>query len=161
MIANSVMRAAGYPAFTRNIAPQKSCGSLDGLQLGAAGLFETFCNKRGGRFDIQDASGRPLTNQLNLSPQDKRTIFESFFDMSRVERICGAHGLGFRERITFVDQWTVRLTGRVIDHGASRSGYPVVSAYDERKKTSRANANPWVDKYVASGLNVQQDGQGG
>ncbi|KAI8347457.1 hypothetical protein B0O80DRAFT_465736 [Mortierella sp. GBAus27b] len=161
MIANSVMRAAGYPAFTRNIAPQKSCGSLDGLQLGAAGLFETFCNKRGGRFDIQDASGRPLTSQLNLSPQDKRTIFESFFDMSKVERICGAHGLGFRERITFVDQWTVRLTGRVIDHGASRSGYPVVSAYDERKKTSRANANPWVDKYMASGLNVQQDGQGG
>jgi hypothetical protein len=100
LIANSVLRAAGYPAFTRQICPQKSSGSLDGLHLGAVGLFETFCSKKEGQFDVQDADGKPLTNYMNLqsSPRNKRTIFESFFNMSKVESICGNHGLLFRER---------------------------------------------------------------
>ncbi|KAF9984018.1 hypothetical protein BGZ65_001108, partial [Modicella reniformis] len=51
LITNSVLRAAGYPAFTRRISPQASLGSLNGLQLGAVGIYETFCSRNERQFD--------------------------------------------------------------------------------------------------------------
>ncbi|KAF9987217.1 hypothetical protein BGZ65_004674 [Modicella reniformis] len=148
LITNNVLRAAGYTAFTRRISPQ----------LGAVGIYETFCSRNERQFDVQDASGQPLTNYLTLqsSPSNKRTLFESFFDMKKVESICYDHGLLFRNRITYVDEWTVRLTGRVIANGEDRRGYPVVSKYDKRRKTFRPRASPWVDKYIASGLTEEE-----
>jgi hypothetical protein len=100
LIANSVLRAAGYPQFTRRITPQTSSASLHGLQLGAVGLYETFCSKAGRQFDVQDASKNPLTNYLTLqsSTENKKAIFESFFDMRKVEKVCSDHGLTFRDR---------------------------------------------------------------
>ncbi|KAI8361692.1 hypothetical protein B0O80DRAFT_165575 [Mortierella sp. GBAus27b] len=158
LIANSVLRAAGYPEFTRRNAPQTSSASLHGLQLGAVGLYEAFCGRGERQFDVQDASKNPLTNYITLqsSPENKRAIFESFFNMRKVEKVCSDHGLTFRDRITYVDEWTIRLTGSVVAHGANRSGYPVVSAYDERKKRFQEQADTWVDKFIDSGLNAEK-----
>lgn len=99
LIANSVLRAAGYPEFTRRNAPQTSSASLHGLQLGAVGLYEAFCGRGERQFDVQDASKNPLTNYITLqsSPENKRAIFESFFNMRKVEKVCSDHGLTFRE----------------------------------------------------------------
>ncbi|KAG0199494.1 hypothetical protein BGX31_004276, partial [Mortierella sp. GBA43] len=76
--------------------------------------------------------------------------------MRKVEKVCSDHGLTFRDRITYVDEWTIRLTGSVVAHGANRSGYPVVSAYDERKKRFQEQADTWVDKFIDSGLNAEK-----
>lgn len=100
IIANSVLRAAGYPHFTQRVAPQPSTGSLHALQLGAVGIYETFCGKGERQFDVQDSTGEPLTNSVRIqsSLPNKRTMFASFFDMQKVEKICGDHGLEFRDR---------------------------------------------------------------
>jgi hypothetical protein len=60
------------------------------------------------------------------------------------------------DRITYVDEWTIRLTGRVVAHGVNRSGYPVVSAYDERRKRVQAQGNTWIHKFIDSGLNAEK-----
>jgi len=100
LIANHVLRATGYTDFTRRISPQASSASLHGLQLGAVGLFETLCSKNEGRFDVHDKRGQKLTNYMTIqsSPENKRVMFESFFDMDKVESICNDHGLKFRNR---------------------------------------------------------------
>ncbi|KAK3815084.1 MAG: hypothetical protein J3Q66DRAFT_343783 [Benniella sp.] len=163
MIANSVLRAAGYSHFTQKVSPQLSTASLHGLQLGAVGVYETLCSRNKRQFDVRDSNGELITNYLTVqsSTANKRTMFASFLDMTKVNKICGEHGLIFRDRITFVDEWTVRLTGRVIPNGKEnngniRNGHPVVSRYDERKKGLQARTNVWVDRFLDSGMTKAQ-----
>ncbi|KAF9943511.1 hypothetical protein BGZ70_005852, partial [Mortierella alpina] len=55
--------------------------------------------------------------------------------------------------LTFVDRYTVRLTGIVIPHSPSRKGYPSRSMYDERTKKKRQSAKThWRSQFLESGL---------
>lgn len=65
----------------------------------------------------------------------------------------GYHFISF-VRITYVDEWTIRLTGQVIPNGKSRTGHPFNSQYNERKKARKnsSHVDPWSEKFIASGL---------
>ena len=99
MVANKILRAAGYPGFMRRIAPQIACGSLHGLHLGAAGFYEALASSTG-IFDIRGADGRVITNisTTTTPPANKGAVVGSFLDIGTVETICKSHGLKFENR---------------------------------------------------------------
>ena len=99
LIANAILQAAGYHEFTRRITPQISASGLQALQLGAVGMYEVFCAATPGHFDVNDAQGSPLTAYQDVYKSDnKRAVFEQFFNMAHVDSFCRSHGLEFAMR---------------------------------------------------------------
>ncbi|KAG0203851.1 hypothetical protein BGX28_004021 [Mortierella sp. GBA30] len=62
IIANAVLRGAGYPATTRHISPQVPPSSSHALLLNATSIYEVLCSSLADHFNINDSAGRPLTN---------------------------------------------------------------------------------------------------
>ncbi|KAF9177831.1 hypothetical protein BGZ49_005492, partial [Haplosporangium sp. Z 27] len=147
-IANAVLRATGYHKFTRLVYPQVSPSSLYGLQLNARGMFEVFCSKGERQFDIVDSKNVALTNGSMVStPENKRAVFSAFFNMTEVDNLCNAHGLVFKNRITFVDKYTVRIMGAVISHdNINRFGHPISSQYETKRKKKRNMMAAWAQE---------------
>ncbi|KAF9343017.1 hypothetical protein BGX34_007345, partial [Mortierella sp. NVP85] len=156
MIANRTLQIAGYSHFTRRITPLISAGSVHALALGSVGVYEVFCGQSKRRFDVQDAEGNPLTSVADVTrfPANKEAVFGAFFDMRRVKAVCKDHGLVFANRITYVDPYTIRLTGKVV---ASDNRQPAKSPYEARKKTNHGNptGKKWDNEFAASGLSVE------
>lgn len=99
VIANCVLRATGYSEFTRRFSPSTSASSLHGLGLNAVGLYETLCGKSEGRFDVKDVFGKPLSSTAKVTIHgNKRSVFEAFFDVEMVLKICSEYGLTFQDR---------------------------------------------------------------
>ena len=71
--------------------------------------------------------------------------------MEKIDKVCQSHGLRFANRITYVDRYTLHITGKVIPHGSYRNGYPISSQYNERKKIFSNRSLNWMKKYEASG----------
>ncbi|KAF9403900.1 hypothetical protein BGZ76_007171, partial [Entomortierella beljakovae] len=69
------------------------------------------------------------------------------------------HGLEFANRLTFVDQFTIRVTGKAIPHGESRKhGYPLSSRYEARKKSkskSKGQAD-WSKEFEIVGKSKEE-----
>jgi len=55
----------------------------------------------------------------------------------------------------YVDQYTIRLTGKVIP---SENRQPALSPYEARRKTNRGNQSglTWANEFAASGLSVEE-----
>ncbi|KAF9965940.1 hypothetical protein BGZ70_003732 [Mortierella alpina] len=153
LIANSVLRAAGYPDFARRIAPQVSAGSTHALHLGAVGVYETFCSV--GDFEIMDQEGHLLTSRMSVTQPvtNKKVVVGAFLNITAVDALCRSHGLLFRDRLTYVDPYTVELTGSVIKEGRN----PISSKYERRRKTAKGqHKNYWLDAFVESGLTKEE-----
>ncbi|KAK3816156.1 MAG: hypothetical protein J3Q66DRAFT_431801 [Benniella sp.] len=157
LIANRALLIAGYNHFTRRITPLISADTVHGLALGAVGMYEVLCSSQPGRFDVRDAEGNSLTNVLNITryPANKEAIFGAFFDMRRIKAVCKDHGLVFNNRITYVDPYTIRLTGKVLP---SENRQPAMSPYEARRKINHGNPSglKWSDEFMSSGLNIEQ-----
>ncbi|KAG0006403.1 hypothetical protein BGZ65_008448 [Modicella reniformis] len=97
LIANNVLRAAGYPQFTRQISPQVSPAALHGLHLGTTGMYEVLCGGGWDQFDIVDLRGRSLTSRDNVKGNE-RAVFGSFLDMNKIDKVCKAHGAVFLQQ---------------------------------------------------------------
>ncbi|KAF9577684.1 hypothetical protein BGW38_006953, partial [Lunasporangiospora selenospora] len=110
IIANAILRAAGYAQSTRLLSPQISPSSTHALLLGAKGIYEVLCAKTPGHFDIKDSEGSPLKSG-EKAPHHKDAVFGAFFDLEKVQRLCRKHGLRFAHRVAFVDRFTVRIMG--------------------------------------------------
>ncbi|KAK3804895.1 MAG: hypothetical protein J3Q66DRAFT_423656 [Benniella sp.] len=151
LIANRTLQIAGYSHFTRQITPLISTGSIHALALGAVGVYNVFYGQAKGRFDVQDAHGNPLTSAANITrfPANKEAVFGAFFDMRRVKAVCKDHGIVFTNRITYVDQYTMRLTGKVIP---SENRQAVMSPYEARRKTNHGTPSglKWDNEFAAS-----------
>jgi hypothetical protein len=100
LIANAVLRATGYHQFTRETCPSISPSSMHGLILSARGIYEVFCSRQEGQFDITDVAGERLTdgNKVTKIPGNRRHVFGAFFDLATVDKICKSHGLQFADR---------------------------------------------------------------
>ncbi|KAG0001545.1 hypothetical protein BGZ65_003391 [Modicella reniformis] len=186
-IANTILRATGYQNFTRRVAPGIATGSEHGMAMGATGIYKVFCSKAAGHFDINDFTGAPLTNVTKAvsPPENKNAVFGSFFDMDLIDRICRAHGSRFtsgkstpwmfrtalfnvcmvnsydppstHNRITYVDRFTISLTGNVITHkspGAPR--HPVKYVYDEKRKKKKPPDQQFIKDSALSRSEVQK-----
>ncbi|KAF9973034.1 hypothetical protein BGZ75_001284, partial [Mortierella antarctica] len=108
---------------------------------------------------VADETGHVLTsrNSVTQPPANKKVVIEAFLDVEKVTALCRSHGLAFRDRITFVDPYTVRLTGAVIKKDGDRERHPVVSRYEERRRYSRGQpSNYWLDAFKDSGLTKQE-----
>lgn len=56
-----------------------------------------------------------------------------------------------------MDRFTVRLTGIVVPHGESRSGFPFTSAIEKRKKDKRRTPNnKWHNEFLKCNLSQDQ-----
>ncbi|KAF9553113.1 hypothetical protein EC968_010685, partial [Mortierella alpina] len=114
------------------------------------------CSEGPLQFDIEDKGGVPLTNANNV-PRNKTAVFASFFDVAKLEAICRAHGLKFAHRISYVDQFTIRIMGEVIPEGADRGKRPISSTYEERRKAKKGGAGlDWNEEARAQGLSPAQ-----
>ncbi|KAF9943981.1 hypothetical protein BGZ70_005192, partial [Mortierella alpina] len=73
VLACGVLRYTGYHQFTRSFAPEISPASSQALLLSASGMWETFCSRASGVFDVQDAAGEPLTSRHRVTnpPENK------------------------------------------------------------------------------------------
>jgi hypothetical protein len=94
LIANAILKATGYHQFTREICPQIPPSSVQGLILGARGIFEVFCGRSDNQYSIVGNNGSPLTNGNDVS-KNKEAIFGSFFNAERIQELCQSHGLKF------------------------------------------------------------------
>src|SRR5690606_5943011 len=101
------------------ISPITSTGARHAIGLNAVGIYEAFCADLPNRFDIKDATGNDLTNLFTLrsSSENKKAVFGAFFDLQKIKKCCSDRGLKFMYRITYCDQFTIRLSGLVIEHG--------------------------------------------
>ncbi|KAG0346079.1 hypothetical protein BG004_002468 [Podila humilis] len=72
------------------------------LHLGPQQLFETLCAPSPGHFDIEGADGTSLTSIADVTAlkANKMTIFNSFFDLDKVESLCWQPGLQFNNRLS-------------------------------------------------------------
>ncbi|KAF9974237.1 hypothetical protein BGZ75_000912, partial [Mortierella antarctica] len=159
LIGNAILRASGYPEFTRKIAPQISAGSVHAMQLGPVGFYEAFCSENENQFDIQDSTGNRITSvkAVTSPPSNKEIVLESFLDMVAVKRICRRHGLTFANRVTIVDEFTVQIMGEVLVKDGDIQRHPVTSKYDQRKKNPAGTAgNYWTREFHRSGLTKGQ-----
>jgi hypothetical protein len=87
LIANTVLRATGYPDFTCRIAPVPAAGSLHPIPLGAAALYECLCAKSPGHFDPFYDPTKKITS-LPTAIHHKDELFASLFDISSINSIC-------------------------------------------------------------------------
>ncbi|KAK3810739.1 MAG: hypothetical protein J3R72DRAFT_505014 [Linnemannia gamsii] len=133
IIANTLLRAAGYSKFTRRLSPIPSVADLHALTLSSTGLFEVLCGYQDGRFKVCGPDG-PITDfqQVTKSVANRDAMFASFFDMNTIKNLCASHGVVFAQRVTYVDRLTVRILGDKIQpplHNAVRS------ALDSKRKS--------------------------
>jgi hypothetical protein len=57
----------------------------------------------------------------------------------------------------FVDRYTVRITGKVIEHGPNRKGHPVSSAYEARKRDKkRTGQRNWQDEFKSTNMTIEE-----
>jgi len=116
-LANAVLRAAGYPAFARKIAPEIPTSSLHSLALGAAGIYEVLCSAAEDQFDVVNADGSPLTQQMQISQHsgNKRAIMGSFFDVERIDEIyMSAAWLAVPQQVSDIERSLESIAVRII-----------------------------------------------
>ncbi|KAF9556311.1 hypothetical protein EC968_008318 [Mortierella alpina] len=159
VLGNALLRATGYHPFTKRICPLVSPSSTQALLLSAPAVYETLCSPAPGHFDIKAADHAMLTSVNNTtSAANKRAVFDSFFDLDKVNSLCASHGLEFADWITYVDRYAVYLTGKVIPHGSNRAGYPSVSNFESRKKKKQARTlgASWTTEFENCGQTKKQ-----
>ncbi|KAI8363172.1 hypothetical protein B0O80DRAFT_7868 [Mortierella sp. GBAus27b] len=157
IIANAVLRITGYPHFTRRISPHVSPSSTHTLHLDAIGLYEVLCPKAAGHFDVLDTDRNLLTNVANVRA-NKEAIFGAFFNTDKMQQLSRQHGLNFADRVSFVDRFTVRIMGEVIQQGPDRINGPVESQYEARKKNKKARAAMfnWGEEAMLRGMDKEE-----
>ncbi|GJJ74906.1 hypothetical protein EMPS_07264 [Entomortierella parvispora] len=153
LISNAILRLLGQVEFTRRLSPVISSGKLHGLHLGARHIYEVLSGPMGGRYDINGDLGI-ITNVTDCvgSLMAKRAVFANFFDIDKIDAICKKHGFQFGTRMSFVDEFTLNMSGPQI--GDTR--YPIRSAFDDNRKASKGLSNGktarWRIEFERSGL---------
>ncbi|KAI8351002.1 hypothetical protein B0O80DRAFT_120237 [Mortierella sp. GBAus27b] len=157
IIANAVLRMTGYPHFTRRISPHVSPSSTHTLHLDAIGMYEVLCPKAAGHFDVLDTDRNLLTTVANVRA-NKEAIFGAFFNTDKMQQLCRQHGLKFADRVSFVDRFTVRIMGEVIQQGPDRVNGPVESQYEARKKNKKARPAMfnWGEEATLRGMDKEE-----
>lgn len=99
LIADTLFRVTGYHEFCQSICPQYSAASLHPLPLTSTNIYEMFCSRNGNQFDVFDSDNKVISSvQSATEPDNKRSVFEGFFDMNTVDRICHENNIRFANR---------------------------------------------------------------
>ncbi|KAG9063538.1 hypothetical protein KI688_004422 [Linnemannia hyalina] len=157
LLSNHVLRYTGYTEFTRRFAPALSVASLHPVPLGAAGIYDTLCWKAANNFDIYDLDRQPISSVVTAT-KHKDAVFSNFFDLDAINAMCQNYKLRFRQRLTFVNRYTIRILGEVIPEGVDRGeGVPVVSVWDESRKdkTQKRTGIDWSREGARTGITQQ------
>ena len=160
MIANAVLRSAGYPHFTRSISPEVSPSSTHALHLDATAIFEILCLPGPNHFDVLDTDRKPLT-QAKLARDHKQAVIGAFFNVGKAQQLCQDQKMMFANRISFVDRFTLRILGEVIPNGPDRTTGPVYSQYEatRREKRDGAGVVNWSQEAQLQGMSKDQISQ--
>ncbi|KAF8976761.1 hypothetical protein BGZ46_007984 [Entomortierella lignicola] len=157
LITNAILRVTGYHKFARRVSPHISPSSTHGLILGAKGIFEVFCSRSTNQYSIVGNDSTPLTNGNNVS-KNKEAIFASFFNMKKLRELCLSFGLKFAYRMIFVDRYTVRIMGEVIQRGQERKGHHISSEYEARKKDKKTTKSwvNWDEEFRSLSMTIEE-----
>ncbi|KAK5808840.1 hypothetical protein F5H01DRAFT_52172 [Linnemannia elongata] len=157
LLSNHILRYTGYTEFTRRFAPAPSVASLHPVPLGAAGIYDTLCWKTANNFDIYDLNRQPISSVATATKQ-KDAVFSNFFDLNAINEMCQKYKLRFKQRLTFVNRYTIRILGEVIPEGVDRGGgAPVMSVLDESRKdkTQKRTGIDWSREGARTGISQQ------
>jgi hypothetical protein len=97
LIANTVLRAAGYSEFTRAVAPAFSPSSRHSVPLNPSTIYEILGNPKPGRFNLRSANGDIITS-ADSARHNTTEVLGSFFDLEKIQELCDERGLVFQER---------------------------------------------------------------
>lgn len=95
-LANNLLRAMGYPNFTRRLFPLSSCGKSHPIPLNATGICEVLCSAEPGHFDVK--SDGKVVSYTNRAKKNEKAIIGAFFELEVVHDICRQHNLRFEDR---------------------------------------------------------------
>ncbi|KAG0166654.1 hypothetical protein DFQ29_000902, partial [Apophysomyces sp. BC1021] len=102
ILANTILRACGYKDFCMEIFPRIRPSEVHALPLDESILYELFCSSMAGKFTVLTQDRKTVTS-VARARLETETMIGSFFNLVKIRKICKAHGLKFRDRITATD----------------------------------------------------------
>ncbi|KAF9944515.1 hypothetical protein BGZ72_002314, partial [Mortierella alpina] len=152
LLADSVLRATGNHGKTREWIPDVKGSSLHSLHITPSVMFQLLCSSRADQFDVHDSTGRIMDGRTNLAlDHNKKRLFESFFQLDKIEHMCSQHGIKFRYAFQYDSNLAIHLEGDVLPHGPERSGHPSRDHVLDRKRSKEKK------KAVETGTNWSQE----
>ncbi|KAI8385817.1 hypothetical protein BD560DRAFT_384459, partial [Blakeslea trispora] len=110
ILANDLLRCAGYARFNRNMCPMPSA-SLKAFRMNAESLYSLYCNHGQQKLRFFKYDGTPLQRTIDVY-NHKDAVFNSFFDMASIQAACKRNKLIFAHNITILPGLQhVRLLG--------------------------------------------------
>jgi hypothetical protein len=100
LLANDLLRCAGYPSLTRDICPLSTASMAHSLRLDAASLYSIMCVGKP-KVSIFDSDGYVISSKPQAI-EVKDFVFSSFFDIEVITRCCNNHKLNFAHNITLL-----------------------------------------------------------
>ncbi|KAI9273828.1 hypothetical protein EDC94DRAFT_579802 [Helicostylum pulchrum] len=118
IFANDLLRYTGYSKFTRELCPSKSISSIRTLNIDAHSLYQILNKKLNGYQDnvsteliIYGYNNEPISS-VEIACRNKDAVFNSVFDLTKVQETCEAYGLKSGHQITILpDAKAVRSLG--------------------------------------------------
>ncbi len=121
IFVNDVLEYAGYSKFTRQLCPSTSIANIDALHLDAPSLYQIMNQKLDGHQDQADVSttgliiygynNEPMPS-IETARRNKDAVFNSVFDMNKIQETCKSYGLKFSQQIAILPGLkTVRILG--------------------------------------------------
>ncbi|KAI8341001.1 hypothetical protein EDC96DRAFT_611146 [Choanephora cucurbitarum] len=110
ILANDLLRCAGYARFNRNMCPMPSA-SPKAFRMNAGSLYSLYCNHGQQKLRFFKYDGTPLQRAIDVH-NHKDAVFNSFFDMASIQAACKRNKLIFAHNITILPGLQhVRLLG--------------------------------------------------
>ena len=122
ILANDLLRCAGYARFSRNMCPMPSA-SLNAFRMNAESLYSLYCNQGQQKlrfFKYDNTSLQHATDVYN----HKDAAFNSFFNMARIQEVCKRNKLIFAHNFTILPGLQhVRLSGTKMNKPKETTAY--------------------------------------
>ncbi|KAI9244486.1 hypothetical protein BDA99DRAFT_296545 [Phascolomyces articulosus] len=135
ILGNAILMAAGYNDYIQDISPDVPPHKIHTIAINPAIIYETLTpHEYGipqGPFQVTPVgSGKPITS--SAARKDGDAMWWSFFDHTKVKKLCDMHKMVFANRMVVRPDKTVSLLGTIKNNHT-----PIISEYEKRQKKKR------------------------
>ncbi|KAI8881870.1 hypothetical protein K501DRAFT_316547 [Backusella circina FSU 941] len=111
ILTSNILTATGYGGKRCEICPLPSVTSLSAYTLDTIMIFNMFCSNSDEEIEIYDYKGEATASE-NEALSCKDAIFDAFFDISKISKLCDSHDLNFIHHFHILPSAkTVRIIG--------------------------------------------------
>ena len=139
ILANDLLRCAGYAKFCRKICPMPSSG-LKSFRLDTASLFKTFCEHGDNKLSFFGYDNQVLKDPLYINHKD--AVFNSFFKIDRILDICK------RRNLVFAHHFHLLPGGKYVRLLGIKNKTPMKTTKDTKinnASKSKTDESTWVE----------------